>query len=162
MIEYIRKRNNDIMKFDASRIRNAINKAYLANGIVDEGSIQIIVNDITDQILDIAQTLAEDEFINVEQIQDIVEQTLMKFNKFDVAKSYIVYRQERTKLREQEETEEIKKLNSKKFYVSKHDGKTQVFSIVKIKKLYERIASEYLDTCPFDDIWHELKKYLMD
>lgn len=31
MIEYIRKRNNDIMKFDPSRIRNAINKAYLAN-----------------------------------------------------------------------------------------------------------------------------------
>ncbi len=162
MIEYIRKRNNDIMKFDASRIRNAINKAYLANGIVDEGSIQIIVNDITDQLLEVSQTLSEDEFINVEQIQDIVEQTLMKFNKFDVAKSYIVYRQERTKLREQEETEEIKKLNSKKFYVSKHDGKTQIFSIVKIKKLYERIASEYLETCPFDDIWHELKKYLMD
>jgi hypothetical protein len=64
----------------------------------------------------------------------------MKFGKFDIAKSYIVYRQERTKLREQEETEEIKKLNSKKFYVTKNDNKTQIFSIAKIKKLYERIA----------------------
>lgn len=162
MIEYIRKRNNDIMKFDPSRIRNAINKAYLANWIVDESEIQIIVNDIVDQLLDISHTLLEDEFVNVEQIQDIVEQTLMKFGKFDIAKSYIVYRQERSKLREQEESQEIKKLNSQKFYVTKNDNKTQVFSVAKIKKLYEKIAWEYLETCPFDDIWHELKKYLID
>lgn len=162
MIEYIRKRNNDIMKFDPSRIRNAINKAYLASWIVDEAQIQIIVSDITDQLFDIGQTLSEDELVSVEQIQDIVEQTLMRFGKFDIAKSYIVYRQERTKLREQEENAWIQKLNTKKFYVSKHDGKSQVFNIVKIKKLYERIALEYIDTCPFDDIRHELKKYLMD
>ena len=36
MIEYIRKRNNDIVQFDVSRIQNAISKAYLANGIIDE------------------------------------------------------------------------------------------------------------------------------
>ncbi|MCF7835043.1 ribonucleoside-diphosphate reductase subunit alpha [Candidatus Gracilibacteria bacterium] len=162
MIEYIRKRNNDIVKFDTSRIYNAISKAYLANGIVDDGEIQIIVNDIVDQLMNIAQILAEDEFINVEKIQDLVEQTLMKFSRFDIAKSYIVYRQERTKIRLQEESEEIQKLNSKKFHVIKHDGKQKVFSVVKIKKLYERIAGEYLETCPFDDIWHELKKYLMD
>lgn len=162
MIEYIRKRNNDIVKFDTSRIYNAISKAYLANWIVDDGEIQIIVNDIVDQLMNIAQILAEDEFINVEKIQDLVEQTLMKFSRFDIAKSYIVYRQERTKIRLQEESEEIQKLNSKKFHVIKHDGKQKVFSVVKIKKLYERIAGEYLETCPFDDIWHELKKYLMD
>lgn len=162
MIEYIRKRNNDIVKFNAGRIHNAIAKAYLANGKVDDGEIQIIVNDIVDQLWDMKQLLAEDEFINVEQIQDIVEKTLMRFEKFEVAKSYIVYRQERAKIREQEESEEIKKLNSKKFYVSKYDGKKKPFSVVKIKRLYEKIAWEYLDNCSFDDIWNELKKYLVD
>jgi len=140
MIEFIRKRNKDIVKFDPSRIHNAISKAYLANGIVDNGEIQIIVNDVVSQLVSMAQNFAEDEFINVEQIQDIVEKTLMKFERFDIAKSYIVYRQERTKIRQQEESEEIKKLNAKKFLVTKHDGKTQAFSVVKVKKLYEKIA----------------------
>jgi len=140
MIEFIRKRNKDIVKFDPSRIHNAISKAYLANGIVDNGEIQIIVNDVISKLVSMAQNFAEDEFINVEQIQDIVEKTLMKFEKFDIAKSYIVYRQQRTKIREQEESEEIKKLNAKKFLVTKHDGKTQSFSAVKVKKLYEKIA----------------------
>lgn len=162
MMEFIRKRNKDIVKFDPSRIHNAISKSYLANGIVDNGEIQTMVNDIVKQLFDMSKILDEDQFINVEQIQDIVEKTLMKFEKFDIAKSYIVYRQERTKIREQEESEEIKKLNAKKFLVTKYDGKSQPFSIVKIKKLYEKIAWEYLDVCPFDDIWNELKKYLIE
>lgn len=140
MMEFIRKRNKDIVKFDPSRIHNAISKSYLANGIVDNGEIQTMVNDIVKQLFDMSKILDEDQFINVEQIQDIVEKTLMKFEKFDIAKSYIVYRQERTKIREQEESEEIKKLNAKKFLVTKYDGKSQPFSIVKIKKLYEKIA----------------------
>ena len=90
--------------------------------------------------MDISQTFSEDEFVTVEQIQDIVEKTLMRFEKFDIAKSYIVYRQEHAKLRKQEKLEDVKKLNSQKFYVNKNDGKIQVFSIVKIKKLYEKIA----------------------
>jgi anaerobic ribonucleoside-triphosphate reductase len=116
MLDYIRKRNKDIVAFDASRIHNAISKAYLANGLLDTGEIQIIVNDIVDQLLHISETLNEDEFVNVEQIQDIVEKTLMSFEKFDIAKSYIVYRQERTKQRAQEQLQEEQKMHGQKFW----------------------------------------------
>jgi anaerobic ribonucleoside-triphosphate reductase len=140
MLEFIRKRNNDIVSFDPSRIWNAINKAYLAHGVVDTGEIQIMVNAIVDQLMEIHATLSEDMFISVEQIQDVVEQILMKFEKFDIAKSYIVYRQERTKLRAEEADQEMRKVDSHDLFVRKYDGTTQRFDENKIKMLYQRIV----------------------
>jgi ribonucleoside-diphosphate reductase alpha chain len=140
MLDYIRKRNKDIVALMLVVYIMLLVKAYLANGLLDTGEIQIIVNDIVDQLLHISETLNEDEFVNVEQIQDIVEKTLMSFEKFDIAKSYIVYRQERTKQRAQEQLQEEQKMHGQKFLVTKYDGSVQTFSVDKIKKLYEKIA----------------------
>ena len=99
-----------------------------------------MVNAIVDQLMELHTTLAEDVFISVEQIQDVVEQTLMKFEKFDIAKSYIVYRQERSKLRAEEADQEMRKVDSHNLFVRKHDGTTQRFDENKIKLLYQRIV----------------------
>ncbi len=79
------KRDGKHEDFSISKIKNAIAKAFLAtNRDVDEH----ILADLTMSVI----SHFEDTNISVEQIQDIVEQTLMRQYP-DVAKKYIIYRE---------------------------------------------------------------------
>ncbi|MEI8090761.1 MAG: ATP cone domain-containing protein [bacterium] len=119
MIEFIRKRSNDIVPFDSNRIKQAIIKAHESLP-VDEQEVQIILDDVLVQLLDMHAPLAEDEHLTVEMIQDVVEKTLMKHGKFEIAKAYILYREEHQQLREQEATEKRRKLETHDYMVTKH------------------------------------------
>ena len=73
----IKKRNGEIVAFDLERIQRAITKAYQAT-MTDTGDVAIMVDDIHKEILEKQATLQEGEYIDVEQIQDLVEKILMK------------------------------------------------------------------------------------
>lgn len=82
------KKDGRKVDFNPLKISNAISKANkdsLTN-------IEELTNEIISQL-----TKSE---ISVEEIQDLVEQTLVKHNLFETAKAYILYRNERTKARE--------------------------------------------------------------
>ncbi len=79
------KRDGKREPFSLEKIVRAITKAYRAGGIVDEDSI---INQIAAEV---AATITEPE-ISVEQIQDRVEERLMKRNP-SIAKRYIIYRE---------------------------------------------------------------------
>ena len=88
------KRDGRLVGLDLTKIINAINKAMAETkeGIDEELSTQIaeeIGEKIRNQI----------EPMHVEEIQDIVEMKLMSSHRKDVAKRYIIYRNERAKLR---------------------------------------------------------------
>lgn len=98
MITKIVKRDGREVPFNIEKIAGAIFKAAQAIGGKDY-----------DSALNLAYTVAEevekecaltDEPPTVEQIQDIVEQTLMNMGHSRTAKEYILYRAERTKQRE--------------------------------------------------------------
>ena len=81
--------------FNPNKIANAIRKAFIeVDGDVNKES-ESIINKITSEIANI-----KNEKMSVEEIQDIVETKLMKSSRKDVAKSYILYRNERTKVRD--------------------------------------------------------------
>ncbi len=85
------KRDGQIEYFDPLKIKAAIVKAYRASGIQEDlDGIEHIVHEIMLQIEQ--QSLSE---ISVEQVQDLVEELLMRLNPF-VAKRYIIYREWRT------------------------------------------------------------------
>lgn len=88
------KRNGNVVDFEMEKIVVAITKAMMET---DAGVDETIANEI-------AQTIEEkfkgEENVTIEQIQDNVEFELMKIRP-DVAKKYIIYREERNKLREQ-------------------------------------------------------------
>ncbi len=88
------KRNGNVVDFEMEKIVLAITKAMMET---DTGVDEAIANEI-------AQTIEEkfkgEENVTIEQIQDNVEFELMKIRP-DVAKKYIIYREERNKLREQ-------------------------------------------------------------
>ena len=84
--------DNTKVLFDINKIVNAINKAMMSvDGCLYE-------TETAEEIADIIASEGKD--MTVEHIQDRVEQELMKSSRPDVAKAYILYRNERTKERE--------------------------------------------------------------
>ncbi|MBR5604210.1 MAG: anaerobic ribonucleoside-triphosphate reductase [Bacteroidales bacterium] len=89
------KRDGREDNFNSNKISNAIRKAFIeVDGDVNKES-ESIINRITFEISNI-----KNEKMSVEEIQDIVETKLMKSSRKDVAKAYILYRNERTKVRD--------------------------------------------------------------
>lgn len=94
MINKIIKRDGRVVEFDSDKIYNAILKAFNETGELTSEDYDCI-NRIVEEISN-----TNKPEVNVEEIQDIVEKKLMHSKRKDVAKLYILYRNERTKIRE--------------------------------------------------------------
>ena len=97
MVKTIRKRNGEEVPFDAGKIREAIHKANVATQ--GEKISARLLNELTAKVV---AALPEDTVPTVEQIQDIVEETLIGADYAKTAKAYILYRAEHTKIRQTE------------------------------------------------------------
>ncbi len=97
MIDKIQKRNGDIVAFDSMKIMNAISRA---NKAVD--SEPMSPTDLSFLTEKVCARLESDDLSNVEQVQDIVEESLIRFGFARTAKAYILYRAEHTKIRKTE------------------------------------------------------------
>ncbi|EPA1554767.1 anaerobic ribonucleoside triphosphate reductase [Campylobacter lari] len=92
-IKFIIKRDKRQVAFDIFKIKNAIFKANINS--IDEK----LNNDFLDKLCDEVVALLDEKHIQVEQIQDKVEEVLIKNALVNTAKSYILYRQKRTQIR---------------------------------------------------------------
>ena len=88
---YVFKRDGTRVLFDPNKIVRAINKAMVS---VDGALYE---SDTAEEIANLIASRNRD--MTVEQIQDLVEQYLMKSERPDVAKAYILYREQRSKAR---------------------------------------------------------------
>ena len=96
MLKYIRKRNGDVVDFNSDKIKAAIRKAGDAT---ETGFSQEELNQLTAMVI----TLTPQEHVpTVEQIQDVVEDVLIKEGFAKTAKAYILYRAEHTMIRQSE------------------------------------------------------------
>lgn len=96
-ITKIRKRSGDIVDFDQAKITKAINNALMSVDIEDEKLAQ--------KLSDRAISLLNKKFHKnsipaVEEIQDVVEETLIENGQVKAAKSYILYREQHRQLRD--------------------------------------------------------------
>ena len=92
------KRDGRIVAFNRQKIINAILAAFED---VD-GEITPYAQEKAENIAYYVEGYMEDvPELNIEEIQDLVEKGLMATKRKDVAKSYILYRQERNKIRQQ-------------------------------------------------------------
>lgn len=161
-IKFVKKRNWDTAKFEKNLIKNAINKAYKQTKTKPKIDVDNLVNDICKQIDNIETKMAKKDIISVENIQDIVEQNLMEAWEFETAKEYILYREERSKIREKEKKIIEEKFDENKLSVTKNNGNKENFDIEKIKRTYERVAWKLKKLCPFEEIKESMKKYIVD
>ena len=92
----VTKRDGRITEFNKQKIINAILAAFKS---VD-GEISAYAQEKAENIAYYIEGYMEDEtMLNIEEIQDLVEKGLMATKRKDVAKAYILYREERNKIR---------------------------------------------------------------
>ncbi len=98
-IAKIRKRDGRIVQFEQEKITNAIYKAMVSVGRGEEGREG--AQELTEKVM----TAIENAFAkraevpSVEDVQDVVEQVLITGGLSEVAKAYILYRQQRADIR---------------------------------------------------------------
>ena len=98
-INEIRKRNGTVTAFDIDKISNAIFQALAATSKADRGVADKLASEVLNKLVE--QGFTSSKAPTVEDIQDIVESTLIDSGNSDIAKAYIVYRHERRKLRDE-------------------------------------------------------------
>ena len=94
------KRNGQSAPFDAEKIRSAIERAGKASGAFDADEAQLL----TIQTLKVIAHRFHERVPHIEQLQDVVEQVLISANHFSTARAYIVYREQRSRLRRDQHT----------------------------------------------------------
>ena len=97
VVRQVEKRNREIVDFDQTKITNAIFKAVTATGQGDGERSKKVSNKVL-EILN--RRFKSNEIPKVEQIQDIVEEVLILENLIKAAKAYILYREQRRRIRE--------------------------------------------------------------
>ena len=126
------KRDGRVVSFKPEKITNAVAKALAAhkNGQIDADLLAHAEKICAEVVNEIHRQWPEGKAIHIEEIQDLVEKALMKFNMHDVAKGYILYRENRAKARQDKigdlgvTLEWVKKIN-----VKGTDGRERPFNI---------------------------------
>jgi len=96
-MKYVRKRDGKLDEFDKNRIINAIWKAARAVG----GKDKTLAETLSEQVVRDLETRFGDEGVaTVEEIQDLVEKTLIENGHARTSKAYILYRKQHQDLRE--------------------------------------------------------------
>ncbi len=99
MVTKVQKRDKTKEDFNTEKIRIAIWKALTATKQGNGEKSQKVAEKVN-QLVNIR--FKEDEIPTVEQIQDIVEEALILEDEVEAAKAYILYREQRRRIREQE------------------------------------------------------------
>ena len=128
-IAEIRKRNGKVTNFDKNKITNAIHKALMATNQEDHDLAEELTNGVLHKLT--TQGFSASHPPSVEDIQDMVESTLIEQGHSEIAKSYILYRHERRKIRD----EKMKVLNTDNL-----DSISKIFDLNCLRVL----ASRYL------------------
>ena len=96
MTNTIKKREGQLVEFDRKKIVEAIFAAMQVIGEENKSRSE----KITDQVIKKLEERFKDKIPQVEEVQDIVEETLIKEGMVKVAKAYILYRDKRSRIRE--------------------------------------------------------------
>src|SRR5512140_242223 len=113
------RRNGSVVSFEPAKISIAVTKAFIAvNG--GQGAASARVRELVEQLTaNVVNALIRRQphggTLHIEDIQDQVELSLMRSGEHDVARSYVLYREQRTRERSKakKETETAHVLNVK-------------------------------------------------
>lgn len=99
MIKRVIKRDGKTELYQLEKIHNAVKEAFKS---CNQEPTDKFIEQLDEEISKFETSLPEDqESVSIEEIQDLIEKFLIKKNKFEVAKSFILYRDKRTRIREQ-------------------------------------------------------------
>jgi ribonucleoside-triphosphate reductase len=96
LVRYIMKRDGRKVLFYKNKIVSAVQAAVTTTGIHDNQLAATAADMATYKLNEIYADIIP----TVEQVQDLVEDVLMELDQYEVAKAYILYRQERNRIRD--------------------------------------------------------------
>ncbi len=96
-VSHIRKRDGRVVVFDEAKITEAVFKAFKANNNYEKDKAE----KVSAQVISIINAIYKDGKVpTVENVQDLVETTLLNNGYTSIAKLYILYRDQHAKMRE--------------------------------------------------------------
>ncbi len=161
-LSQVRRRNEELIDFDRTRIESAILAAAQSAGETDTSFVPVITDFIVKDLEHVYGEVFVNRIPSVEDVQDIVERNLMKFNKFEVAKSYIIYRASKQEQRDEKQEKLVEQFEKNKLKVTKSDGSKEYFDPSKIAKMFVIAGAEYDATCTFEALMEAFKKNLVE
>lgn len=133
------KRNGKVVNYDETKIKVAITKAFIA----DEGGSAPASDRIHQQIEEMASQITQvfmrrmpgGGAIHIEDIQDQVELALMRSGQYKVARSYVLYREEHRKARQNEMVQ--KAADTKTLLITMPDGELKPLDMGRVQTIVE-------------------------
>jgi len=162
-IKQIRRRGGELTLFDRSRIELAI--AHACDSVNDANKdfipalTDVIVEDLEKQC---DCGIGETHVPTVENIQDTVERNLVKINKYEVAKAYILYRERHREERKEKKEKLIEQFEEHSLKVIKADGSRENFDLKKIKAVFDRSVNGHKEKCRFEDLVEAFKNNIVE
>ena len=147
------KRNGKVVAFEEDKIKVAVTKAFLAmesgNAAASE-RIHTKVNDITGDIVEVFnRRMPSGGTLHIEEIQDQVELQLMRNEEYQVARKYILYREERAQERTKKEPVQAIELdNLPEIEVTKRDGTRVPLDISRLSEVVSHACEGLSETDP--------------
>ena len=159
MITQITKRNGMTVPFDPSKIVIAMKKASAAvQTTIDDPILEQMVGRVIANL----GVVCEGKTVGcptVEQVQDIVEDTLMERGYFKVAKAYILYRFKQSEERKQEV---VKEIEEQRLMIERTDGSLEQFSREKMRGYIAQFTAGYEMEIDLDDIVAQVEREVYD
>ncbi|WP_052692308.1 ribonucleoside-diphosphate reductase subunit alpha [Teredinibacter purpureus] len=160
------KRDGRAVEYNDDLIRIAITKAYMDPRVIGEGGA--VSAEVKDKAIKVT-ALVSDVFkarmpsggtIHIEEIQDQVELALMRSGEHQVARYYVLYREEHSKQRALESTG-AEKANGSVLYVTNANGDREPLDIDRLNVIVKD-ACKGLSNVDSDAIISEALKNLFD
>lgn len=159
MFTQITKRNGEVVPFDIGKIVIAMKKAFAAQNVsIADDTLQ----QMSDRVIAKLDTVCEGAKENcptVEQVQDLVEETLMERGYFNVAKAYILYRYQQTEERKEEVVKEIEK---NRLTIQNEDGTEEQFSRDEMRTYIMQFTTGYESDIDVDSLVAQIEREVYD
>ena len=155
------RRNGAVVSFEPVKISIAMTKAFLAimgHQGATSASLREKVTQLSEQVTSaLMRRKPEGGAIHIEDIQDQVELSLMRFGEHDVARAYVLYREQRA----QERAARGEAIAQAQINVLLKDGRTVPLDMPRLRATIES-ASQNLDDIDIDAILSETLKNIYD
>ena len=160
------RRNGKVTSFDGGKIKVAITKAFLAvegNHAAASNRVHSLVDQIGNEIVSaVTRRMPSGGAMHIEDIQDHVELSLMRAGEHKVARSYVLYREERKKERALSlESQTAPELSSSALQVTMADGTKKPLDTERLQKILKEACNQISGTDP-EALMAETKRALFD
>ena len=147
------RRNGNVVPWSETKIEIAVRKAFLTIHENPEPAIDI-AKAVTERI-----RRGDQSFVHIEDVQDIVQEELMRQGHFKAAAHYVLYRASRSMLREEEENEATADLSQDSMIVvTQDDGTSSFWDGMELKKRIAFASIGLSLNLPDADIERELRR----